>query len=204
PRLPDPWASNIRLEVVCTIAAMWTNCLQVGISQPMFCDDDSISPFYRAPPSAGADQQAEESRVRTVQSIFKTLKPDLRPIKEQITHMHHPVVDCLPFPSLRRNVLVGTAAAVFDEDEMCEDLLDGLICWGRAGGSGVSRRDLNAATGHAPSHAGAPWDSRSWQAKPWFLRKYWALLGGEDGELVRQSEWWRSVRGEEEDIWASA
>ena len=27
------------------------------------------------------------------------------------------------------------------------------------------------------------------------------MLGGEDGELVRQSEWWRNVRGEESDPW---
>lgn len=230
---PDPWASNIRVEMICNISAMWTNCLHVGISDPVFCDDDSISFFYRAPPlrsssssinmiqnsdnhhlipttsytynnDADSDKQAEEARVRTVQSIFKTLKPDLRPIKEQITHIHHPVIDCLPFPTLRRNILLSLANNTFDEDEMCEDLLVGLICWGRAGGGAVSRRDLNTSTGKAPANSGTPWDSRSWQAKPWFLRKYWVLLGGEEGELARQSEWWRNVRGEEEDIWACA
>jgi hypothetical protein len=50
-------------------------------------------------------------------------------------------------------------------------------------------------TGHAVT--GNLWDVRSWEAKVWFLKKYWWLLGGEEGELVRQSEWWRSVRGEE-------
>lgn len=30
-----------------------------------------------------------------------------------------------------------------------------------------------------------------------FLKKYWALLGGEDGELIRQSEWWRNIRGDD-------
>lgn len=76
----------------------------------------------------------------------------------------------------------------------------GLICWG---GAGVGKRDRNNNNSTARNHlsSGAPWDHRSWEAKPWFLRKYWVLLGGEEGELVRQSEWWRGVRGEEEDLW---
>ena len=79
-----------------------------------------------------------------------------------------------------------------DEDEFLNDTLTGLVCWG---GAGTVKRDPDNVTGHAAT--GTPWDMRSWEAKVWFLKKYWRLLGGEEGELVRQSEWWRSVRGEE-------
>lgn len=196
----DPYMNNIRMEAVCTISAMWEICLQLGISEWSLCECDSQSPFYRPCPSnslvANEKTEAVDGVVRTVQSIWKTLKPDIRPIKEQVTIPHHPCVDVFPFPTFRRNVLRGLV--IFDEDEFFHDSLSGLTCWG---GAGLGRGDRRGATGKAST--GAPWDHRSWEAKPWFIRKYWVALGGEDGELVRQSAWWRSTRGEEEDIWTN-
>lgn len=195
----DVYMNNIRIEMTCTISAIWANCLHVGVSELMFCEDDSVSPFYR--PGAGRNviidgtSQASDSVVQTVQSIFKTLKADLRPTTEQITIRHHPCIDIFPFPTMRKNLLTGLD--IVDEDELFHDMLPGLICWA---GAGIGKRDRNVSTGKASS--GTPWDSRSWEAKPWFLRKYWNLLGGEDGELVQQSEWWRNVRDEDADIWS--
>ncbi|KAM6516357.1 hypothetical protein FALCPG4_014541 [Fusarium falciforme] len=40
---------------------------------------------------------------------------------------------------------------------------DGLVCWGLISESGMDR--------------GTPWDRRSWEAKGWFLRKWWWLVG---------------------------
>jgi hypothetical protein len=128
--------------------------------------------------------------VKTVQGTFKTLKPDLRPTIEQITVRHHPYIDILPFPMLRNNLI--TRQEEFDEDEFFHDILVGLVCWG---GSGVGKKDRDTSTGYAST--GTPWDVRSWEARAWFLKKYWSLLGGEDGELVRQSEWWRGIRGDD-------
>lgn len=232
--LPDLYANNIRVETLCLVSAMWANCQHMGLSQSTICEDEGMSPFYRPGASSsssrttlaitragdGDDDDDDDERderdehgttaVRTVQRIFKTLKPDLRPIREQITTPHHPCVDVFPFPTLRRNLLRGLAAgaaaadvvvvAAVDEDDFYNDLLQGLVCW--AGGAGLSRRDRDASTGRAPPPSGAPWDARSWEARPWFLRKYWALLGGDEGELVRQSRWWRGMRGEEEDVWS--
>ncbi|CAN8099778.1 unnamed protein product [Discula destructiva] len=197
--MPSPNMNNLRIDLLCNFSAMWENCLQMGISEAILCEDDCLSFFYR--PGAtidvritNGDAKASESVVQTVKRIYKTLKPDLRPIKEQITVAHHPHIDIIPFPTLRSNLLKQSVA--IDEDELFHDILNGLMCWG---GAGTSRSDRNSGTGKASS--GTPWDSRSWEAKPWFLRKYWSLLGGEDGELVRQSEWWRSLRGEDADIW---
>lgn len=238
-RPPDPYANHIWMAKECVVAAMWSNCLQIGITDAAFCDEDAQSPFYREAPShdnnntyntlgpfLGGDgcsgsnnkkNEVHDGMVHTVQSIFKTLKPDLRPTREQITIPHHPFFDIFPFPTFRRNVL--RSETLLDEDEICNgkppgentrqdlktdiltergttDIITGLICWG---GAGIGKRDRNSATGSTSS--GTPWDHRSWEAKPWFLRKYWTLLGGEDGELIRQSEWWRSVRGEDEELW---
>lgn len=186
----DPYANHLRLETVCTLDAMFSLGTLLGIPSERMCPPETPSPFFRQgieSSSSGADA------ISTVQKIFRTLKPDLRPGREQVTVAHHPFIDCLPFPTLRRNLLVHLAQ--IDAEQLQFDVIEGLVCWG---GAGLSRRDSkdDATTGGA-SPTGTPWDVRSWEAKEGFLRKYWTMLGGEDGELVQQSEWWRGIRGEE-------
>jgi hypothetical protein len=62
---------------------------------------------------------------------------------------------------------------------------DGIVCWRSA------RINDKAWTG------GQPWDIRSWEAEPWFLHKWQALLGGESHELWTQTQWWRLMRGKD-------
>lgn len=200
----DPYTNHLRLEMHCTISAMWTNALHLGVTEIAMCEDESVSPFYRPGPASitadgeAATTPANESVVATVQSIFRSLKPDLRPTRQQITILHHPCVDIFPFPTLRNNILA--LGEDFDDYELFYDMMNGaLVCWGLAGGFGRKSEARNTGNGSVTS--GSPWDYRSWEAKPWFLRKYWALLGGEEGELVRQSEWWREMRDEEEEVW---
>lgn len=185
----DPYMNSLRIKRMCFVEAMWANCLHMGITLDNFCGEDSISPFSRQT-IMGADNGANDAMVRTVQSIFKTLKPDLRPTWEQITMKHCPFFDIIPFPTFRKNLIINQDKV--SEEEICHDMMEGLICWG---GVGISERDREGSNGRTST--GAPWDSRSWEARPWFLRKHWDLLGGEEGELVRQSEWWRIMRGEE-------
>ena len=125
-----------------------------------------------------------------MQRIFKTLKQDLRPSSEQTTVKHHPYIDILPFPTLRKNLV--THQEEIDEDEFFHDMLTGLVCWG---GADIARKDREDSTGYALT--GTPWDVRSWEARVLLLKKYWTWLGGEDGELIRRSEWWRSIRGDD-------
>lgn len=189
--MADPYMNSLRIERVCCVDAVWSNCLQLGLDQDTFCGDDAISPFSR-PTRTGVDGSFNDGMVLTIQKMFKTLKPDLRPTREQIIISHPPFFDVLPFPTFRNNVIKNLR--LIDDEDMFHDLMDGLICWG---GAGIGRRDRDCSTGHTST--GTPWDSRSWEAKPWFIRKYWDLLGGEEGELVRQSEWWRNMRGDESD-----
>lgn len=189
---PDPYMNTLRVDRICILQAIMANCLQIGVTEEMFCGENAISPFFRPGGSMPLDSPGPDNTVTTVQRIFKTLKPDMRPIKEQVTMMHRPVVDVLPFPTFRRNLIYSGDAV--SEEELYHDILNGLLCWG---GAGVGKKDRDILTGQVST--GTPWDSRSWEARPWFLQKYWALLGGEDGELVRQSEWWRNMRGDEDD-----
>lgn len=185
----DPYANNIRIDTVCTVAALHNIGTHLGVNEEILCADESLSPFFRFTANS-VDFMVQSNMIKTVQQTFKSLKPDLRPSGQQITVKHHPCIDILPFPTLRDNFI--THQDEFDEDELFMDVLTGLVCWG---GGGIGKRDRDINTGSAST--GTPWDSRSWEAKEWFLKKYWVLLGGEDGELVRQSEWWRGIRGED-------
>ncbi|KAH7462933.1 hypothetical protein NW765_017103 [Fusarium oxysporum] len=182
----DPYANLLSMQRMCLMNAIMTNSEHIGATKRMLVEDYAVSPFYR--PTHGASDDVVKI-VKTVQGIFKILKPDLRPIREQIIGRHHPIIDVLPFPTFRKNLIENEAT--FNRDEFFNDLANGLICWGR---SGVPRKDHASGADRA---SGAPWDSHSWEARPWFLQKYWEALGGESGELVRQSEWWRTLRGEE-------
>ncbi|KAL5000345.1 hypothetical protein BDV10DRAFT_183413 [Aspergillus recurvatus] len=188
--IADPYVNNLRVDQHCTLTALVLVVEHVGITMDAICAEESQSPFFRVDASS-ADPLTKANVVAAVQKAFKAkLKHDLRPTKEQITINHHPIIDVYPFPTLRNNLV--TCQGDYDEDEFFHDSLAGLICWGSAG---VGQRDRNASAGKAST--GTPWDLRSWEAQEWFLRKYWSLMGGEDGELVRQTEWWRSIRGED-------
>ena len=187
----DPCDNTLRVERICIVQAITTNRLHIGITEGMLCHDDSISPFFR-PLNNTIGDSGSDGVVRIIQTIFKSLKPDLRPIKEQIMIGHHPIIDLLPFPTLRRNLIMNRSA--IHDQELYYDLITGLVCWG-----GVGRRDDDSSASNISTST--PWDGRSWEARTWFLKKHWVVLGGEEGELVRQSEWWRSMRGEETDLW---
>lgn len=185
----DPYTNNLRVDQLCTLTALLSIAMHIEISQDVLCNDDLRSPFFRFH-ATPADALAETNIVTAVKKSFKTLKPDMRPTHEQITIDHHPYFDIIPFPGLRNNLIKRQGE--FNEDEFFLDLLTGLVCWG---GAGVGKRDRNTSTGKVST--GTPWDSRSWEAQQWFVRKYWHLLGGDEGDLVRQTEWWRSMRGDD-------
>ncbi|KAL4745730.1 hypothetical protein BDW72DRAFT_49549 [Aspergillus terricola var. indicus] len=188
--IADPYANNLRVDQHCTLTALFLVVEHVGLTIAEICAEESPSPFFRTDVSS-ADPSTRANVVAAVQKAFKAkLKHDLRPTKEQITINHHPMMDIYPFPTLRNNLV--TRQGEYDEDEFFHDSLAGLTCWGSAG---VGHRDRNVSAGKAST--GTPWDLRSWEAQEWFLKKYWSLMGGEDGELVRQTEWWRSIRGED-------
>jgi len=146
----DPYANNLRIETVCTIAALYTLGMYVGITEEMLCADQSLSPFFQSS-AESADDMVKANMICTAQRIFKTLKPDLRPSSEQITVKHHSYIDILPFPTLRKNLITHQEA--IDEDEFFHDMLTGLVCWG---GAGLVRKDRDESTGYAST--GTPWD----------------------------------------------
>ena len=90
---------------------------------------------------------------------------------------------------MRDNMLRGIAAGLFEEDELCLDLVavDGqleadravLIVWGEA------------------------WDPRNWEASVPFLRKWGGLVRG-CPEILEATNYWREKRGERKILFRGA
>ena len=158
----DPYDNTLRVERVCIVQAVTANRLHISITEELLCHDDAISPFFR-PFSNSVGDSGFDGVVRTIQTIFSSLKHDLRPIKEQIMIKHHPIIDLLPFPTLRRNLITNRNA--IDDRELHYDLISGLVCW-----RGVGRRNDDPSTSNISTST--PWDGRSWEARTWFLQKY--------------------------------
>ena len=179
--LPDIRRNNIRIKQVLFVAACVANASSLGLSLDGLGCESTESPFFR--------NSVSESAAKTAcLSDFPDVKTHLRPCATQLMYRHHPYIDVLPFPTFRERLIKLACAEepMIDEDEMCKDLEnDGLICWGSSLGGG------SAATG-----SGAPWDIRSWEAQDWFMKKWWILIGGAEGEIYKQTRWWREMRGE--------
>jgi hypothetical protein len=177
PVTPNFFANTLRIDVWCSLAGLLENCRVLGIPKASFCGDDSESPFFRL----ASSERESAQLVASVRAMTGAVKHDLRPTPTQIVRSHHPYIDVLPFRDMRENLI--RIAHQIDEDDFLLDFFNNVICWGGVPGSKTGR----------------PWDGRSWEASPFFLQKWAAVVGGQDGELTRQSLWWRSMRGEETD-----
>lgn len=174
----SPYRNALRIARFSYFAALFTNFSSLGFDFGLFLDERSLSPFC-------VNSPAEDANPSTA-TPDENIPFSLRPISSQYTVSHHPYIDALPFPTFRRRALAALVAdpPLLDEDDLCLDLMlhDGLVCWGSAGQNGMDY--------------GTPWDSHSWEAKEWFLRKWKWLIGGQDGELWHSSRWWAAQRGE--------
>lgn len=177
PFLADPYKINLRLVRVATLDAFLSNALSLGMDIPTLYRDRCPSPFYRPRSNPAEDLQ------NSVAKMSIRIPEHLRPTPPQVLCPHHPYLDLLPFPILRARAIALTSRnpPLINAAELKSDIMnDGLICW-RTSGSGT----------------GQPWDMKSWEAAPWFLRKWSILVGGEEEEVWKQTMWWRELRGEE-------
>ncbi|KAH6719541.1 hypothetical protein BKA61DRAFT_511638 [Leptodontidium sp. MPI-SDFR-AT-0119] len=130
---------------------------------------DAVSPFgQNGPCLAGASDSA-------------LIPQNLCPTSCQISALHHPWVDVLPWPDLRDKILFLAANELIDEDELWYDMVEfdasrschdaSLIVWGE------------------------PWDPRGWEVNTGFLHKWgWLLKGCSD--ILEATNYWRHKRGE--------
>ncbi|RYP69140.1 hypothetical protein DL771_006234 [Monosporascus sp. 5C6A] len=149
------------------ISAQLLNMQHLNITPVLMLDEDAQSPFCLSNEWGSGTEGVPNDENGSLRHI----SPDLRPVVAQRTLSHHPYIDLIPWPSFRSNVIQATSVdpPTIDEDDLCLDLSNGGIgCWGSTRGSMHGRGE------------GVPWDSRSWEAMPWFLEKWQLLTGGED------------------------
>jgi hypothetical protein len=190
PQLPSPRMNCIQFHPNKIILACIQNALSMG-----FLAQDVImprclapSPFYR--PIIPSDDPKQLLAAATRPST----PAHLRPMLPQLLYPHPAFMDLIPLPVFRARAitLAATQPHLFDMVELKKDMVveDGLVLWS----SGQCRRGEGK---------GQPWDGRSWEAAPWFLRKWRVLVDGEEGEVWKQSLWWQRARGDSGDGVAS-
>lgn len=181
--LADPYQNAMSFSQVTILNICAQNAKCLGMAPEDFISDDCLSlcsPFYR-PASTSDDPTA------LLAAVSRPYTPKfLQPTLSQILFPHHPIFDLIPIPAFRERaiMLASTSPSLLNSLELKQDIMSGgLVCWG---------------TRHGSNHGGKgqPWDVRSWEAAPWFLKKWRLLVGGKDGDLWKQSMWWRNLRGE--------
>lgn len=142
---------------------------------------ETKSPFFRS----GIRKETAEEMCSTG---FANIRLHLRPVVSQLLSDHYAYLDTLPFPRFRERAigLICSKPPMIDESDFFNDLLnDGLVCW-----------SLDPTKSELGTAASGPWDLRCWEARPWFLKKWWILIGGTQSKIYRQTVWWREMRGE--------
>ncbi|KAL7934354.1 hypothetical protein V8C35DRAFT_280096 [Trichoderma chlorosporum] len=180
-QLPDLHANTIHVRQMSFVAAVLHNATMLGVSAPEMFAHDTESHFYATKKSSNGMEDFVD------QAAFADVKDDLKPTQNQLTQRHHPYIDALPFRAFRERLiaLIHAEPSIINSEELCRDLQsDGVICWGSGAGAGTG-------------HSGAPWDIRSWEVRPWFLKKYWMITEGIEGEMYQQARWWCEMRGED-------
>ncbi|KAL2068787.1 hypothetical protein VTL71DRAFT_15125 [Oculimacula yallundae] len=178
--LPDPNRNTLTLVRTSTLQAYLSIATSLRIPIDELYLPTCPSPFYQPGLTTSIFQHQE-----LIASYTTTIPHNLLPIPLQITVPHHPWLDLIPFPILGERVLslLSMTPPMIDLLDLKGDIFisDGIFCWrsGKKGGLGQPR------------------EARNWEAEAWFLKKWWMLVGGEGGDLWKQTEWWRCVRGME-------
>lgn len=171
------YVNHIRLQDVTFLAATLANAASIGISREDYFQDKP-SPFLTA-----AQREPRSHKSRT----FEHIKPHLRPLDIQLSRPHASYLDLIIFPHFREKAMLHATSdpCLLDQEALFLDMISGgLTCWG-------------SLTGGNGRGCGVPWDMRSWEAKPWFLKKWWFLVGRKDEDMWETSIWWWQLRGGE-------
>ena len=195
--IPSPYLNHLRLLGESAFRATLAIATSLGITRSAYVNDhpSPFSPTYDQIPWYN----------------YKAIPKDLRPTREQITLIHPSYLDCIVFPKFRSNAIVLASRGELDHCSLFLDLMhDGLVCWGNENASQSSSRDMRD---------GVAWSKRSWEARPWFLKKWGWLLSidphvpgiglargpgivtdedeDDTDEMFESSRWWRAMRGED-------
>jgi hypothetical protein len=182
----------LQFEPVAIFNAAFQNALSMGFDLPFIanCSGHCISPFYQPSLASTTDPTALLQQGAASTASFKntSIPIHLRPTLAQVLIPHHASLDLIPLPFLRERAILLSAAMpdTFNSWELKFDIYGrgGLTIWRRSQ-SGTERRSNTMYQ---------PWDMKSWEAAPWFLKKWTMIIGDEESEFYKQSIGWQLIR----------
>lgn len=156
-------------------SAMLHNALALGFDllELSTCATTYMSPFYRADatPQDNPSQLTSQALLKTSRDV-DTVPFSLRPTLAQVLIPHHASLDLIPFPHFRDRIIMLSAGLphLFNLWELKMDIyVHGALV--------ISNSSLQSGSCQ-------PWNWKSWEAAPWFLRKWSMAI---NSEPVRQS-----------------
>ncbi|KAI5455971.1 hypothetical protein BGZ63DRAFT_468280 [Mariannaea sp. PMI_226] len=190
--------ASLKLAPHRVFAAVLENALALGfnLDQLIACTGDYLSPFYQP----NATPQSDPSHLLASCNTFvksnnggNSIPVHLRPTLAQVLVPHHASLDLIPLPFFRERAIMLSVSMpeAFNIWELKNDIYhgDGLMYWQTA----KSEKD-----GKSSGTNFQPWDMKSWEAAPWFLRKWCMIFGGREHSFWKQSMWWNSMRLDED------
>jgi hypothetical protein len=191
PNFPDLYMNMLQFSPATIFTSCLTNAVSLGLDPSVIanCGVEHISPFYQPNLSITLDHATLIQAGSNILSTFNntSIPVHLRPTMAQILIPHHTSLDLIPLPFLRERAIMLSAAMphVFNNWELKLDIYErgGLTIWRLKHEKGESVRDTYP-----------PWDMKSWEAAPWFLKKWCMLMGREYDKMHNQSIGWQVVR----------
>ncbi|KAH7169363.1 hypothetical protein DER46DRAFT_645781 [Fusarium sp. MPI-SDFR-AT-0072] len=191
PNFPDLYLNMLQFSPTAIFTSCLTNAISLGLDPSAIanCSVQQISPFYQPNLSATLNHAALIQAGSNILSTFDntSIPVHLRPTMAQILIPHHTSLDLIPLPFLRERAIMLSAAMphVFNNWELKLDIYErgGLTIW-----------RLKHEKGESVSDSYPPWDMKSWEAAPWFLKKWCMLMGREYDKMHNQSIGWQVVR----------
>ncbi|KIV81455.1 hypothetical protein PV11_03644 [Exophiala sideris] len=130
-----------------------------------------------------------------------SIPPSLEPTPLQRQVPHAPYADLFPLPGLR-DALVR-AEGEYDDCDLCIDLL------GSISAPDLEYRPANVDNDDEDGNVrkglvvwGEPWRVESWEVEEGFVKKWGWMMRENCEELIRSTDKWREVRGEEPLRWS--
>ncbi|KAF4949229.1 hypothetical protein FSARC_13535 [Fusarium sarcochroum] len=187
---PDVYLNMLQFAPVSLFSSLLANAVSLGfdLSRLGGCSAEYVSPFYQPNLSGALNPTCLTQAGSAIISSFNNtnVPMQLRPTMAQILIPHHASLDLIPLPFLRERAIMLSAAMphIFNIWELKVDIYEkgGLTLW----------RHNSAKQGRKNSrNSYPPWEMKSWEAAPWFLKKWCMVSDEENEELHKQSIGWQ-------------
>lgn len=153
--LADPMINTLQTSQDTIWMALLNNaiCLRFDLDQLADCSKPYMSPFFK---SIAAQDRPQD----LVAASFNSSMPiNLQPTMAQILIPHHASLDLIPMPLLRERAIMKSFAMP-NEFNLWDLKLD------------IYTRNALVCRRHRVEATCQSWDEKSWEAMPWFLKKW--------------------------------